>query len=53
MATIQQSLRLYDGMTGPLNSINQVLHSVVDSFEAMQSITAIIDYYKIKKGVEP
>ena len=37
MATIQQSLRLYDGMTGPLKSINQVLHSVVDSFEAMQS----------------
>lgn len=37
MSTVEQSLRLYDGMSGPLKNINQVLHLVVDSFEAMQS----------------
>ena len=37
MSTIQQSLRIYDGMSGPLKNINRVLHTVLDSFEAMQS----------------
>lgn len=39
MATIQQSLRLYDGLSGPLRNINRTLHMVIDSFESMQAAT--------------
>ena len=37
MATIQSSLRLYDGMTGPLRNISNAMNIVINTFENMQS----------------
>ncbi|MCM1297139.1 MAG: hypothetical protein NC311_16485, partial [Muribaculaceae bacterium] len=37
MATIRSSLSMYDGMTGPLQSIQKALNIVLNSFEAVQS----------------
>lgn len=40
MATIQSSLRMYDGITGPLRAISGALNTVIGSFETMQSVSA-------------
>ena len=37
MATIRSALSLYDGMTGPLQSIHKALNIVLNSFEAVQT----------------
>lgn len=37
MSTIQSSLRLFDGMSSPLMTINRALNSVIGSFTDMQS----------------
>lgn len=37
MSTIQSSLRLFDGMSSPLMTINRALTSVIGSFTDMQS----------------
>lgn len=40
MATIQSSLRMYDGMTGPLRAMSSALNTVISSFETLQSVSA-------------
>lgn len=37
MATIRQALALYDGVTSPLMHMNNALHIVLNSFEAVQT----------------
>ena len=37
MATIRQTLSLYDGISGPLRNINSALHTVLATFQSMQS----------------
>lgn len=37
MATIQTAIQLYDGVSGPLMSINNALNIVLDSFQSMQA----------------
>ena len=36
MATIQTAIRLTDGMSPALRSINTSMHAVLDTFESMQ-----------------
>lgn len=44
MATIRSSLSMYDGMTGPLQSIHKALNIVLNSFEAVQNASGnVID----------
>ena len=40
MATIQSSLRLYDGMTPVLRKITQVMDTVISSFESMEKASS-------------
>lgn len=40
MATIQTTLQLYDGMTGPLKTISNAMNIVINTFETMQSTSA-------------
>lgn len=37
MATIQSSLKLYDGMTGPLRAISNAMNITISTFESMQT----------------
>lgn len=37
MATIQSSLQLYDGMTGPLRAISNAMNITISTFESMQT----------------
>lgn len=37
MATIQQSMSLYDGVTGPLRQMQQAMALTLDTFESMQN----------------
>lgn len=37
MATIQTAIQLYDGVSGPLKSINNALNIVLDTFQSMQA----------------
>ena len=38
MSTIQSSLRLFDGMSSPLMTINRALTNVIDSFTTVQTV---------------
>ena len=37
MATIQQSMSLYDGVTGPLRQMQQAMALTLNTFESMQN----------------
>lgn len=53
MATIRSSLSLYDGMTGPLQSIHKALNIVLNSFEAVQTASGnAIDTSAIQEARE-
>ena len=53
MATIRSALSLYDGMTGPLQSIHKALNIVLNSFEAVQSASGnAIDSSAIQEARE-
>ena len=53
MATIRSALSLYDGMTGPLQSIHKALNIVLNSFEAVQNASGnVIDSSAIQEARE-
>ena len=53
MATIKSALSLYDGMTGPLQSIHKALNIVLNSFEAVQDASGnVIDSSAIQEARE-
>lgn len=53
MATIKSALSLYDGMSGPLKSIDHALNIVLNSFEAVQDISGnVIDTSAIQDARE-
>lgn len=53
MATIRSALSLYDGMTGPLQSIHKALNIVLNSFEAVQAASGnAIDSSAIQEARE-
>lgn len=53
MATIKSALSLYDGMTGPLQSIHKALNIVLDRFEAVQTVSGnAIDSSAIQEARE-
>ena len=53
MATIRSALSLYDGMTGPLQSIHKVLNIVLNRFEALQTASGnAIDSSAIQEARE-
>ena len=53
MATIRSALSLYDGMTGPLQSIHKALNIVLNSFEAVQTASGnAIDSSAIQEARE-
>lgn len=53
MATIRTALAMYDGMTAPLMQMNRALHTVINSFEAMQTASSTaVDTSAIKEARE-
>lgn len=53
MATIKSALSLYDGMTGPLKSIDNALKIVLNSFESVQDASGnVIDTSAIQDARE-
>ena len=53
MATIRTALAMYDGMTAPLMQMNQALHIVLNSFEAVQTASGnAIDVSAIQEARE-
>lgn len=51
MATIQTAIQLYDGVSGPLKSINNALNIVLDTFQSMQAAgNQAIDVSRIEQA---
>ena len=39
MATIRTAIQIYDGMTGPLQSIQRAMDGLIDRFETIQNLS--------------